>query len=92
MGVTQQARRSAGVAAGVATILMAAACGSGGGAATGGDRPATSAGPVTVEWWGWAPGYDKVAEAWNASHPGIQVKYTQIEPGAKGGYQKMLGG
>ncbi|MGI5486325.1 ABC transporter substrate-binding protein [Microtetraspora malaysiensis] len=94
MGVTQQARRSAGVAAGVATILMVAACGSGGGggtAAGGGDRPAASAGPVTVEWWGWAPGYEKAAEAWNASHPDIQVKYAQIEPGSKGGYQKMLG-
>ncbi|MFI6599220.1 ABC transporter substrate-binding protein [Nonomuraea sp. NPDC050536] len=47
-------------------------------------------GPVTVEWWGWAPGYDKAAAAWNSGHPNIQIKFTQVEPGGKGGYQKML--
>ncbi|WP_162795835.1 hypothetical protein [Nonomuraea lactucae] len=50
-----------------------------------------AAAPVTIEWWGWAPGYDKVAEAWNAAQPNITVKFTQTESGAKGGYQKMLG-
>lgn len=53
-------------------------------------RQSSAKGPVSLQWWGWAPGYDKAAAAWNASHPNVQVKFTQVEPGAKGSYQKML--
>ncbi len=62
---------------------FAAACGSDGSA----DR---AAGPVGVEFWGWAPGYEKSVELFNAAHPGIKVTYSKISPGSKGGYTKML--
>ncbi|GAB3671637.1 extracellular solute-binding protein [Actinocorallia lasiicapitis] len=78
------------IALGLAAVAAAAGLtGCGGSDKKSDDKPA-AAGPVTVEWWGWAPGYDKAAAAWNASHPDIQVKFTQIESGGKGGYQKML--
>ncbi|MDP9869808.1 MULTISPECIES: ABC transporter substrate-binding protein [Streptosporangium] len=87
----RNARAVAGAATALITTLAAAACGGGDGTPRPAAASASSAGPVTIEWWGWAPGYDRAAAAWNASHPDIQVKYTQVEPGAKGGYQKMLG-
>ncbi|MEK8227004.1 extracellular solute-binding protein [Oerskovia sp. M15] len=34
-------------------------------------------------------GFDEAAEAFNASHDDIQIKYTQIESGNKGGYDKI---
>ncbi|MER7503988.1 sugar ABC transporter substrate-binding protein [Nonomuraea pusilla] len=83
--------RKASLALGLTGVLLSGAltgCGDGEKREPG-QQPAAK-GPVTVEWWGWAPGYDKAAAAWNAGHPNIQVKYTQVEPGGKGGYQKML--
>lgn len=77
------------IALGLAMVLSVVGltgCGGGDSAAKG----STASGPVSVEWWGWAPGYDKAAAAWNAGHPNITVKFTQIEPGSKGGYQKLL--
>lgn len=73
----------------VAAVAMAAglvltACGSGGSA-----PEAASSGPVTIEFWGWAPGYDKAVAAFNASHKDIKVKYNTIASGGKGGYAKM---
>ncbi|MFD4910160.1 extracellular solute-binding protein [Kitasatospora purpeofusca] len=62
---------------------FAAACSSDGSA----DR---ASGPVGVEFWGWAPGYEKSVELFNAAHPGIKVTYSKISPGSKGGYTKML--
>ncbi|WP_433254141.1 ABC transporter substrate-binding protein [Streptosporangium sp. CA-135522] len=86
----RNARAVAGAATALITALAAAACG-GDTAPRSSAAPASPSGPVTIEWWGWAPGYDKAAAAWNASHPDVRVKYTQVEPGSKGGYQKMLG-
>ncbi len=62
---------------------FAAACSSDGSA----DR---ASGPVGVEFWGWAPGYEKSVELFNAANPGIKVTYSKISPGSKGGYTKML--
>ncbi|MFF4353886.1 ABC transporter substrate-binding protein [Streptomyces sp. NPDC001530] len=78
-------------ALGIATVLaVSGLAGCGGDNEDGPEAKQTKAGPVTIEWWGWAPGYDKAAAAWNAAHPDITVKFTQTESGAKGGYQKML--
>ena len=79
-------------AAGVASILTLTvggltACSSD---STSGSGSAEGDGKVKeVEVWTWAAGYDEAAKAFNASHDDIQIKYTQIEPGNKGGYDKI---
>jgi multiple sugar transport system substrate-binding protein len=37
--------------------------------------------PVTLEYWAWAPGSQAEVDAFNASHPDIQVKYTDAGGG-----------
>ncbi|MFB6955599.1 ABC transporter substrate-binding protein [Streptomyces sp. NPDC056309] len=66
-----------------ALVLTAAACGGGGG-----DKAA--GGTVHLEFWGWAPGYDKSAELFNATHKNIQVTFKKLPSGGQGGYDKML--
>jgi multiple sugar transport system substrate-binding protein len=60
-------------AAGVATALLAGCSSSGSPAAKGASGQDTSAGPVKLTYWAWAPGLDQVAAIWNKSHPNIQV-------------------
>ncbi|MET7758360.1 extracellular solute-binding protein [Streptomyces sp. NPDC005389] len=38
-----------------------------------GDEAAAGSGPVSLTYWAWAPGMDKVVALWNAEHPDIQV-------------------
>lgn len=42
----------------------------------------TPEGTVNLTYWGWERNNDKVTDAFNASHPDIQVKYEQIPGGA----------
>lgn len=37
--------------------------------------------PVTLEYWAWAPGSQEEVDAFNASHPDIQVKHTDAGGG-----------
>jgi multiple sugar transport system substrate-binding protein len=64
-----------------------------GGVATG-DQPnepnSDNSIPVTIEWWGWAPGYATAAAAFNSANEDIQVKFQQVSSGSQGGYDKML--
>ncbi|MDN3295174.1 extracellular solute-binding protein [Streptomyces ficellus] len=61
-------RRLAATATAVALGASAlTACGS-----SGGDRAADS-GPVSLTYWAWAPGMDKVADLWNKKNPDIKV-------------------
>jgi multiple sugar transport system substrate-binding protein len=70
--------------AGLALALAATGCsGAGSGAES-------SSGKISITFWGWAPGYADAVAAFNKSHPGIRVDYQAVQPGAKGGYQKML--
>ncbi|GGT16543.1 ABC transporter substrate-binding protein [Nonomuraea spiralis] len=81
-------RTSASRAAGAAFLslaLLVAGCSSSGSA----DDAAAPSGPVSMEFWGWAPGYDKITAQWNAAHPDIKVTFKQIPSGAKGGYDQM---
>jgi len=59
---------SAAAAALVGTLALTA-CSSSGGA----DAAKPASGPVTLNFWSWAPNMDKVAAIWNKSHPDIQV-------------------
>ncbi|MET7757763.1 sugar ABC transporter substrate-binding protein [Streptomyces sp. NPDC005389] len=74
----------AGVASALALTLTVAGCS--------GSSPGSgaSSGKASITFWGWAPGYEDAAKAFNASHPNIEVTYQAVQPGAKGGYQKML--
>lgn len=74
-------------AAACAAALALAGCGSSGGSAGGGG---SASGPVKLEFWGWAPGYQQSVALWNKSHPDIQVSFEKVPSGAKGGYTKML--
>ncbi|CAM3384179.1 ABC transporter substrate-binding protein [Isoptericola cucumis] len=82
--VPVRATGAACVAALAAVGLTACGSPAEGGSSAGGDG-----GPVEIEVWTWAQGYDKAAEAFNAAHDDVQVTYTEIEPGAKGGYDKI---
>ncbi|MFE3238414.1 ABC transporter substrate-binding protein, partial [Kitasatospora indigofera] len=69
-----RAFRTVTLAMAITSLAAVAACGSGGSAGSA-DK---AAGPVTIEFWGWAPGYEKSVELFNASHPGIKVTYSKI--------------
>ena len=49
-----------------------------------------ASGPVKLEFWGWAPGYDKSVELFNASHKDVKVSFNKTASGNAGGYQKMF--
>ncbi|GHK04142.1 ABC transporter substrate-binding protein [Streptomyces sp. NPDC003753] len=48
----------------------------------------SQAGPVKMEFWGWA-GYEKIVDQWNASHPNIKITFKKIPSGPKGGYTQI---
>ncbi|RAG83850.1 sugar ABC transporter substrate-binding protein [Streptacidiphilus pinicola] len=68
-----------------ATALLTGCSSSG---STGSGAPAS--GPVKLDFWGWAPGYDQSVALWNKSHPDIQITFDKTASGSKGGYTKML--
>ncbi|WP_458116603.1 ABC transporter substrate-binding protein [Arthrobacter sp. D2-10] len=61
-----------------ASALLLAACSSDG------DAPAES-GPVTLEFWGWAPGLETAVELWNEENPETQIDFFRMtgDDGAK---------
>ncbi|MFC5665990.1 ABC transporter substrate-binding protein [Kitasatospora misakiensis] len=81
------------LAAGLAAALTAslAACGSSSSspAAAGGGDCQKSSGKVTLTYWSWVPGMDKVVALWNSSHPDVQVSLENVPSGDKGTYQKL---
>ncbi|CAL9624454.1 ABC transporter substrate-binding protein [Streptomyces sp. enrichment culture] len=76
--------RFAGAVGALAVTLAATGCSTSG--------PDSGEGPAkaSITFWGWAPGYEDVVKAFNAGHPHIEVDFQTVQPGAKGGYQKML--
>ncbi|KUO19216.1 ABC transporter substrate-binding protein [Streptomyces dysideae] len=76
MNFTTPRRRFASAAvAGIALTGLLAACS---GSESGDDDTADSAGPVTLDFWGWANGQEAVVKAFNASHKDVQLKYTKV--------------
>lgn len=83
-----------------ASLIALTACGSsssdkGGSAATtsaasGSSAAGSSANPVKLQFWGWAPGYQQSVDLFNKTHPGIQVTFSKTASGSAGGYTKML--
>lgn len=76
--------RSAGVAGALALTFTATGC-----SGSGADSDSASR-MASITFWGWAPGYEDAVKSFNDSHPNIKVTYQTVQPGAKGGYQKML--
>jgi multiple sugar transport system substrate-binding protein len=68
------------IIASIATLAVAglalAGCSS-----SGADSGASSDKPVTLTFWSWAPGSQKIVAEWNKTHPNIQVKYTDAGGG-----------
>ncbi|MFI9582005.1 ABC transporter substrate-binding protein [Streptomyces sp. NPDC052236] len=60
------------IAIALATTTLAA-CGSDDDSAGGSDKDAPDSGPVSLTYWAWAPGMDKVADIWNKKNPNIKV-------------------
>jgi multiple sugar transport system substrate-binding protein len=71
------------LAAGISACSSAKSPGSGPGG-----EPAQNS-QVSMEFWGWAPSYDKIVAEWNAAHPDIKVTFKQIPSGGKGGYTQL---
>ncbi|MFC9466629.1 ABC transporter substrate-binding protein [Streptomyces coelicoflavus] len=80
--------RCAEIAGAVALTLTVGGC-AGSDSGSGSDS-ASSGGKASITFWGWAPGYEDAVKAFNKSHPDIKVSYQSVQPGAKGGYEKML--
>jgi multiple sugar transport system substrate-binding protein len=75
-----------------AVLLAAVACGgddedSGSTDEAAGDQ--SSGEKVTLEFWAWVPGLDKVVDMWNSENPDVQVELSEVPAGDGGGYQKM---
>ncbi|WP_406347598.1 sugar ABC transporter substrate-binding protein [Streptomyces sp. NBC_00144] len=79
-----QVRSATVVGAAVAVLVAVSGCTS---AESGSDA---SGGKVTLDFWGWAPGYEKVVAEFNKTHPDIRVDFQKTAAGSKGGYTKML--
>ncbi|GAA4894982.1 ABC transporter substrate-binding protein [Streptomyces coeruleoprunus] len=60
------------LAASATAVLLGATALTACGSSDGGDEPAAS-GPVSLTYWAWAPGMDKVAAIWNKKNPDIKV-------------------
>ncbi|GAA3591365.1 extracellular solute-binding protein [Nonomuraea rosea] len=75
--------RLAGSIAVLGTAAVLAACSSGTSGSTSGSTgtPAAAAGPVTLEFWCWGTTQKPKVEAFNKSHPDIQVKQTDVGGG-----------
>lgn len=79
-----KARSKKMLGAAVAALLAVSGCASGEGESGG------EGGKVTLDFWGWAPGYEKAVAQFNKTHPDIEVNFQKTASGSKGGYTKML--
>lgn len=75
--IVRRRRVGATVAAASVTAVLVAGCSSSG------DEPvasscAPSTGKVTLQYWNFVPGMQKVLDVWNAAHPNIQVTMKNI--------------
>ncbi|MGW0363833.1 ABC transporter substrate-binding protein [Streptomyces sp. NPDC002990] len=90
MSRTSRTYRIAATASLTALGLLATACGAGGSDASGQAGAADSATrPVEITYWSWMPGTKQTAEAFNATHENIKVKFAEVPAGLAGGYDKL---
>ena len=73
---------TAAMTAAAAALLMTACSGSSADTAgSGAAESGSSAGPVNLTYWAWAPNIDKVVATWNAANPDIQVTVNKQDGG-----------
>ena len=77
--MSSTARRAAALL--LALTLMVGCGGDSSGDDSGGTSAQSSKGPVTLNFWAWAPNISKVVKRWNDTHPDIQVKVSQPAQG-----------
>lgn len=75
---TYRRKYLAAAVASVALLGVSACSGGGTGAEEG---TAGSDGPITLSYWAWGTAQQPLVDAWNASHPNIQVKHTDAGGG-----------
>ncbi|MET9736417.1 sugar ABC transporter substrate-binding protein [Streptomyces sp. NPDC006458] len=73
----------------LAASVTLVSCGQGDGSSPQASGCKKAGGKVTLTYWSWVPGMDKVVDEWNSTHPDIQVKLATVPSGAAGTYQKM---
>lgn len=75
----------------VAMTLAAAVAGLGMALSGCGSGPGTQdpAGSITMEFWGWAPGYQQAVDLWNSKHPDRKVEFKST-PSSNKIYPKVL--
>ncbi|MFI2432843.1 ABC transporter substrate-binding protein [Streptomyces sp. NPDC018693] len=79
MNFTNPRRRFASAAvAGIALTGLLSACGGSDSSDSDADSGSKSAGPVTLDFWGWANGQEAVVKAFNDTHKDVQLKYTKV--------------
>lgn len=71
-------RSARAAVAALAAAGLAAGCSS---SSSGSPAAGSSAQKVTLTFWSWVPNMQKVVDVWNASHPNIQVKFTEAAGG-----------
>jgi multiple sugar transport system substrate-binding protein len=70
-------RPAMAAACALAATALVAGCSSGGGSTP----AAGSTQKVTLTFWSWVPDMQKIVNVWNASHPDIQIKFTEAAGG-----------
>lgn len=71
-----------------AVVLAVGACSANGASSGDSTGSAKSTGKVELTFWSWVPGFQKVIDYWNATHPNVHVDY-QVVPGPPNAYAKM---
>ncbi|GHB57760.1 sugar ABC transporter substrate-binding protein [Streptomyces cirratus] len=82
------ASRVALTSSAVSVLLVATACGGGQAASKSGQAAGAARGPVTITYWSSSAGAQQTADAFNKTHPGIQVKFSAV-PGGPDGAAKL---
>jgi multiple sugar transport system substrate-binding protein len=70
-------RPAMAAACALAATALVAGCSSSGGSAP----AASSTQKVTLTFWSWVPNMQKIVNVWNASHPDVQIKFTEAAGG-----------
>ena len=83
-------RRVLTLATAAVLAVGVSACSSGkSSSGTGPAAEPSQSGPVSMEFWGWAPIYGKIVDQWNAAHPNVKVTFKKVPSGGKGGYAQI---
>ncbi|GHH43338.1 ABC transporter substrate-binding protein [Streptomyces candidus] len=72
--------------------VLTTACGGTDSGTAGDPGTGTAAKPVEITYWSWMPGTKETAEAFNAAHDDVKVRFSEVPAGLAGGYDKLAKG